>query len=285
MYKRQSAGDSPKIVIAAGTIEECFLFLILARRLAVAFRGPVLVLTDANLATGVQPIPRPQLREEWLSPPVDLAPWDQDVKPYDWNPTTGVSPRSVPGQPGGEYVLTGHTHTRDSHVAYDPESQQMSCEMRSRKLAALRSTLRPPRLHGDETGDLLVVGWGSTLGAIEEAVDRARAEGHSVTSCHLRFLCPLEPGLEDIFARFRKVMTVELNYSDPRGDFGGPGEKGRPAQLAQLLRGQTLHPVDYWSVVRGQPLSPGEIYDMLVERLQAIEGTPRVPSVAGSEAT
>ena len=89
--------------------------------------------------------------------------------------------------------------------------------MRSRKLAVLQSCLTPPPVYGESKGDLLIVGWGSTKGAIEEAVDRARAEGLKVSSLHLRFLSPLEPGLKEIFSAFKKVMTVEINYSDEDG--------------------------------------------------------------------
>ncbi|MEZ4653305.1 MAG: 2-oxoacid:acceptor oxidoreductase family protein [Candidatus Eisenbacteria bacterium] len=180
-------GDAPKIILAASTIEECYHFVILSRRLAEAFRGPVILLTDANLATGVSPFPRPPAKEEWFAPPLDQSPWSEGLKPYAWNPETGLSPRPIPGQVGGEYVLTGLAHTDESHVAYDPTSNQTGCEMRSLKLAALQ-TLKPPKVHGDPEGDLLVVGWGSTLGAIEEAVDRLRAEGFRVSSVHLRFL-------------------------------------------------------------------------------------------------
>ena len=131
--------------------------------------------------------------------------------------------------------------------------------MRSRKLAALSHTLVPPTLSGGESGDLLVVGWGSTLGAIDEAVEGVRAQGLSVASLHLRFLSPLEPGLDEIFRRFWKVMTVELNYSDdPAAPFVTPGNRRR-AQLAQLLRAQTLVDVDCFASVRGQPYGPGEI--------------------------
>ncbi len=260
-------GDSPKIVMAAATIEECFHMVITARRLAEAFRGPVILLTDANLATGVQPITRPKLREDWLAPPIDQSPWPAGTPPYDWDPVTGLSSRPVPGQPGGEYVLTGLAHTGASHVAYDPDTNQIGCEMRSRKLAALRATLKPPEVYGDEEGDLLVVGWGSTLGAIREAVDRARADGHKVSACHLRFLCPLEPGLEGIFDRFGRVMTVELNYSDPREGLVVPDQPGRPAQLALLLRARTLRDIDYWSITPGQPLTPGQIHRVILGRL------------------
>ena len=265
-----SPGDSPKIVIAAATIDECLHLVITARRLAEAFRGPVILLTDANLATGVQPIPRPQVCEEWLAPPIDQSPWDAEVPPYDWDPETGLSPRPIPGQRGGEYVLTGLAHTRESHVAYDPQSNQVGCEMRSRKLAALRSTLKPPKVHGEEEGDLIVVGWGSTLGAIEEAVDRARASGYKVSSVHLRFLSPLEPGLRKIFLNFKKVLAVELNYSDPPEGLMHATQPGRPSQLALLLRGRTRRDIDYWSVTPGQPLRPGEIYGVIMDRLKTM---------------
>ena len=82
-------------------------------------------------------------------------------------------------------------------------------KMRSRKLAVFQSTLVPPEVYGDDEGDLLVVGWGSTEGAIIDAVDRARAEGRKVSTCQLTFLSPLEPGLKEIFSRFKQVMTVE----------------------------------------------------------------------------
>jgi 2-oxoglutarate ferredoxin oxidoreductase subunit alpha len=265
-------GDTPKIILAPATIEECFHFVITARKLAEAFRTPVMLLTDASLATGVQPIERPALSADWLAPPLDQSPWQRGVTPYDWDPDTGLSPRPIPGQRGGEYVLTGLAHTRTAKVAYDPSSNQTGCEMRSRKLAVLRESLRPPQVHGDPEGDLLVVGWGSTLGAIEEAVDRARAEGLAVSSVHLRFLSPLEPGLSDIFARFRQVLTIELNYSDPVDAPHTTGRTRRLAQLAQLLRMHTLVEIDCWSNVHGQPIRPGAIHAELRRRLQASRG-------------
>ena len=192
-------GDSPKIVVSAATISECFHFVIMARKLAESFRGPVIVLTDANLATGVQPIERPEASEEWFASPVDQSAWDKEVLPYSWDDKTGLSERPIPGMRGGEYILTGLAHNRNSKIAYDTASNQEGMNMRSRKLAALAATLKPPEVHGEDSGDLLIVGWGSTLGAIEEAVDRARAEGKSVSSVHLRFLSPMEPGLKEDF--------------------------------------------------------------------------------------
>ena len=265
-------GDSPKVVLAASTISECFHFVILARKLAESFRTPVLILTDANLATGVQAIERPEVTDEWFAPPVDQSPWDKNVAPYDWDEKTGLSERPIPGMRGGEYILTGLAHNRNSKIAYDTKSNQEGMDMRSRKLAALCETLKAPEVHGDPEGDLLVVGWGSTIGAIEEAVDQARAAGKKVSSVHLRFLSPLEPGLKKIFSGFKKVKTIELNYSDaPDAPLSGT-ENRRYAQLAYVLRAHTLMDIDCWSKVPGHPLSPATICRVIDETLEQMEG-------------
>ena len=265
-------GDSPKVVIAAATIAECFHFVSLARKIAESFRTPVILLTDANLATGVQPIARPEVTEEWFPPPLDQSDWDEDVPPYNWDEETGLSERPIPGMRNGEYILTGLAHNRNSKIAYDSASNQEGMIMRSRKLAALAGTLKPPEIHGADSGDLLVVSWGSTHGAIEEAVDLARAEGKSVSFVHLRFLSPLEPGLKEIFEKFRKVMTIELNYSDDPDDPLISPDTRRYAQLAQVLRAHTLMDIDCWSVVPGHPLSPGRIGQVIDTHLEKLGG-------------
>jgi len=139
--------------------------------------------------------------------------------------------------------------------------------MRSRKLAVLQQTLKRPAIYGPDRGDLLLVGWGSTKGAIEEAVDRAREDGLAVSATHLSFLSPLQPGLAEIFARFAKVMTVEINYSDEPGEPFITNENRRRGQLAWLLRAQTLVDVDCWTRVPGEPLRPGAILDAIRAKL------------------
>jgi 2-oxoglutarate ferredoxin oxidoreductase subunit alpha len=254
-------GDAPKVVLAPATIEECFHMVITARRIAEALRCVVIVLSDANLATGVQPFPRPDFDPRWQAAPIDLTPVPEGVKPYDWDPDLGLSRRFIPGQPGGMHTLTGLSHDEGSKVAYDPESHERGCAMRSRKIAVFQQTLKTPEIYGDPEGDLLVVGWGSTKGAIEEAVDRLRADGQRVSSVHLRFLSPLEPGLKEIFSKFRKVITVEINYSDRLGEPHVTPENRRYGQLAMLLRAQTLVDVDCWTRVPGQPLRPRGIVE------------------------
>jgi 2-oxoglutarate ferredoxin oxidoreductase subunit alpha len=260
-------GDAPKIVIAPSSIEECFHFVITARKLAETFRGPVIVLTDANLATGQTSFKRPVVDEEWLAPPVDQSAWDENVAPYDWDPETGLSQRPIPGQRGGEYVLTGLAHSENGKVAYDAATNQRSMAARSRKLATLQRSLKPPEVYGDDEGDLLIVGWGSTRGAIEEAVDEARDAGKKVSALTLRFLSPLEPGLKAIFGRFRKVKTIELNYSDALDDPKIEPENRRYSELALLLRAWTLCDVGCWSKVSGIPLPPGEIRNVIQDEL------------------
>jgi len=260
-------GDAPHVVMAPATMEECFQSMITARRIAEAFRCVVIVLTDANLATGQQPFPRPELQTEWFSGPADLSAVPEGTLPYDWDAKLGLSNRMIPGQPNGMHVATGLSHDERSKIAYDSETHQRACNMRSRKMAVLQSTLKPPPVHGEATGDLLVVGWGSTMGTIEEAVDRARSEGLAVSSLHLRFLSPMEPGLKDIFAKFKKVMTVEINYSDELTDPYITEENRRRGQLSWLLRAQTLVDVDCWTRVPGEPLQPGKILQAIREKL------------------
>lgn len=261
-------GDTPKIVLAASTIEECFQFVILARKIAEAFRMPVFILTDANLATGQQPFPRPKSNSDWFSPPIDQSPKKEGFKPFDWDMETGLSKRPIPGQSGGIYTLTGLAHDKDGMVSYNPDNNQATSALRSRKLASFKNTLKPPKIHGDEKGDLLIVGWGSTFGAIEEAVDLARDLGGKVSFIHLRFMSPLEPGLKAIFANFKKVMTIEINYSDSIDDPGITDENRRYSQLAFILRAQTLVDIDCFSNVKGQPMKPREILQKIKEELK-----------------
>jgi len=263
-----SHGDAPKVVIAPATIEECFYSVITARKIAETFNMVVIVLSDASLGTSQQPFPRPQFSEAWLAPPVDQSEVPDGAKPYDWNPTTGLARRFIPGQPGGMHTLTGLAHDKLSHVAYDPESNEAGLRARSLKLAALSRTLKTPPVFGDEKGDLLVIGWGSTKGAIEEAVESLRADKHKVSSLHLTFLQPMAPGIKEIMKRFKKVITIEGNWSDEPNEKIIDENNRRYSALAMLLRSRYLIDVDCWSEVRGQPIKPNTIRQVLLEKLK-----------------
>jgi 2-oxoglutarate ferredoxin oxidoreductase subunit alpha len=255
-------GDAPKIIMAASTIEDCFYSVITARKIAETFNMVVMVLTDASLATAQQPFPRPHFTEQWLAPPVDQSAVASTAKPYDWDPKTGLARRFIPGQPGGMHCLTGLAHDRGSHVAYDPDINQEGIHRRSQKLAAFQKTLRAPPLFGGEDGELLLIGWGSTKGAIEEAVTRLREEGRAVSSMHLKFLQPMASGIEDMLHRFKKVMTIENNWCDQPDDDLIDDENRRYSALAMLLRSRFLVDVDCWGEVRGQPIKPGTIAEV-----------------------
>jgi 2-oxoglutarate/2-oxoacid ferredoxin oxidoreductase subunit alpha len=265
-----SHGDAPKVVMAASTIEECFYAVITARRIAETFNMVVVVLSDANLATSYQPLPRPKWNEAWLAPPIDQSAIPAGAKPYDWDEETGLARRFIPGQPNGMHTLTGLAHDRASHVAYDPEINQESIHRRSLKLAALQKTLTTPSVFGAPSGDLLVVGWGSTKGAIEEAVSSLQRDGHAVSALHLTFLQPMPSGIGEIMRRFRQVITIEGNWCDRPEDALIDADNRRYSALATLLRSRHLIDVDCWSEVRGQPIKPSTICTVLLQKLAAI---------------
>jgi 2-oxoglutarate ferredoxin oxidoreductase subunit alpha len=262
-----SHGDAPKVVMAPSDMQDCFYSVIAARRIAEAYRMVVVVLTDANIATAQQPFPRPKFRREWLAPPVDQSPVPEGVKPYDWDPRTGLAPRFAPGRPNGMHTLTSLAHDRLSHVAYDPNMNQEAIQHRSLKLAAFQKTLKTPKVYGDPEGDLLVIGWGSTKGTIQEAVQRLRDEGKKVSSLHLRFLQPMASGIKEIMQKFDKVMTVELSWCDSYEDQVIDADNRRYSNLAWLLRGRHLIDVDCWCEVKGQPIKPGSIERVLRAKL------------------
>lgn len=252
-----SHGDAPKVVVAPCGIEDCFYTMITARKIAETFNTVVVVLSDASLATAQQPFRRPTFSEDWVAPPVDQSPVPEGALPYGWDETTGLFRRSIPGQPGGMHTVTGITHDRRSRIGYDPETHEDGLRHRSLKLAALQRTLRCPDVFGAPEGDLLVIGWGSTKGAIEEAVAALRAEGRRVSSLHLRFIQPMPSGIGEIMARFRKVVTVEASWSDRVEDALIDEENRRYSALAMLLRSKYLVDVDCWTESFGRPLKPG----------------------------
>lgn len=263
-----SHGDAPKVVMAVSGIEDCFYSMITARKIAETFNMVVVVLSDASLSTAQQPFPRPTFSEEWLAPPLDQTPVPAGAKPYDWDPVTGIARRFVPGQPGGMHTITGLAHDRNSKVAYDPAINEEGLRMRSLKLAALQKTLKAPPVYGAEEGELLLVGWGSLQGTIEEAVDRLRAQGHAVSSMHLRFIQPLPSGIKPILQRFKRVMTIEGNWSDQFEDELIDADNRRYSALAMMLRSRFLVDIDCWSESRGQPIKPGSVVEAALKKLQ-----------------
>jgi 2-oxoglutarate ferredoxin oxidoreductase subunit alpha len=187
--------------------------------------------------------------------------------PYDWDAVTGIARRFVPGQPGGVHTVTGLAHDRASKVAYDPNINEEGLKHRSLKLAALQKTLKAPEVFGAPRGDLLIVGWGSTKGTIEEAVERARAEGLAVSSLHIKYIQPMASGIRDILKGFKRVMTIESAFCDNPEDALIDADSRRYAPLATILRSRFPIDIDCWGQARGQPIKPGTILQVIRRQL------------------
>ena len=229
-----SHGDSPRVVLAPANVEDCFYMAIEAVNLARKYNVPVILLSDQAIATRIEAFSQPDLQKVCQDITPDLSPVE-DYKPYDLAPPDGVVRRVVPGTRimSGRYPIAGGLeHDEYGHPTGSPKLHMQMTAKRRRKLQALAAALPTPKVYGPPEGNVLLVGWGSTHGPIQEAVDRARAAGDSVSSVHIRYLNPLAPGLENIFSGFNTIFTVEMNDEGLYG-YG---------QLGALLRARFCDP-------------------------------------------
>jgi len=230
-------GDSPRVVLAPANVEDCFHLVIEAVRIAWKFRVPVIFLSDQALASRIEAFPMPDLDKAMCAPPVPPTEVDQ-YKPYALNYSNGhgYAPFAPPGTriADGKYpTTTGLEHDEFGHPSANPRMHADMTAKRRRKLADLAKELPAPEIYGAAEGRTLLVGWGSTMGVLHEAVNRSTAAGHALSSMHLRHLSPLPLGLSEIFQRFEEVVVVEMNDADA---FTGCG------QLGQMLRASTCQP-------------------------------------------
>lgn len=227
-----SHGDCPRIVLAPKNVADCFYIAVEACELARKYSCPVFVLTDMALASRIEAFEQPDLAALVHEPVLDLSPRGEDFKPY---PLDGLTRHASPGSPmtAGKYpVVTGLEHDEWGHPSANPGIHQKMTERRREKIKAFGATLPKPEIHGDESGEALIVGWGSTWGPIREAVERLRTAGRQVGCIHLRHLNPMPNGMEEIFASYANVLVVEMN------DEGLYGQ----GQLATLLRARHCDP-------------------------------------------
>ncbi len=206
-------GDSPRVVLAPANVEDCFYVAIEAVNIARRYSVPVIILSDQGIATRIEAFPEPDLEKVCQDISPDLTPVP-DHKPYDLSAPSGVTPHVAPGTRilSGKYpIVTGLEHDELGHPTGSPKLHMQMVAKRRKKLQTLGASLPVPAVYGPPEGNVLLVGWGSTQGPIKEAVDRGRAAGDSVSSVHIRYLHPLPPGLENIFAGFNHVFVVEMN--------------------------------------------------------------------------
>src|SRR6267378_4212467 len=229
-----SHGDSPRVVLAPANVEDCFYTAIEAVNIARKYNVPVIILSDQAIATRIEAFPEPNLEKVCQDISPDFTPV-KDYKPYDLSTADGVTPRVVPGTRilSGKYpIATGLEHDEYGHPSGSPKVHMQMTAKRRKKLQALSASLPTPKVYGPPEGNVLLVGWGSTRGPIQEAVDRARAAGDSVSALHIKHLNPLPPGLENIFSGFNHVFVVEMNDEGLYG-YG---------QLGGLLRARYCDP-------------------------------------------
>ena len=229
-----SHGDAPRVVLAPADVEDCFYTAIEAVNIARKYNVPVFILSDQAIATRIEAFTSPDLEKVCQDITPDLSPV-ADYKPYDLSAPEGVTRRVVPGTPilSGVYpVAGGLEHDEYGHPTGSPKLHMQMSARRRKKLQSLAATLPTPKVYGPPEGNVLLVGWGSTRGPIQEAVDRARAAGDSVSALHLKHLNPLPPGLENIFSGFNTIRVVEMNDEGLYG-YG---------QLATLLRARYCDP-------------------------------------------
>jgi len=243
-------GDCPLPVIAAHSPSDCFDCAIEACRIALVYCTPVIFLSDLYVANGAEPwlVPNaaeiPSIESKFADP-------NEEYVSYRRNPDTLARTQAIPGQPGLEHRIGGLEKSEDGGVSYDPENHEQMTHLRAEKVERIADSLPATQLHGNGEGDLLVIGWGGTYGAITSAVQAMQAEGFSVSSLHLRHLNPLPKDLGDIISKFKKVIVPELNLG----------------QLSLILRAKYLVDAVPLTKVQGKPFKVSELRDAFHKEL------------------
>jgi 2-oxoglutarate ferredoxin oxidoreductase subunit alpha len=252
MYGRH--GEAPVPIIAARSPSHCFEVVFEAARIALKYRTPVIVLTDGYVANGAEP---------WLIPDVESLPdisvpfaeepnHGDDFWPYLRDPDTLARPWAIPGTPGLMHRIGGlEKREGTGEVNYEPENHDSMVRIRAAKVAGIARDIAPVDLDSEGDADVCVLGWGSTWGAISEAVRRVRAAGRAVDHAHLVHLNPFPADLGDVLARYSKVLVPEMNLG----------------QLSRLVRAEYLVDAMSLTQVRGVPFTAAEIEAKILEML------------------
>ena len=243
-------GEAPVPVVAPQTPGDCFWMVLEAARIATKYMVPVFFLSDGYLGNGAEPwmIPQvselPEMKVEFRTDPEHFHPYarnEHEARPW-----------AIPGTPGLEHRLGGlEKHHGSGGVSYDPENHEMMTRIRASKIAGIANDIPELEVYGEEEGDLLILGWGSTYGAIRVAVDRMRAKGHKVSQAHLRYINPMPKNTGEVLGRFKQVAIPELNMG----------------QLSNLIRSKYLVDTLDWHKVQGMPYTAGELEELIATAL------------------
>ncbi|MCH2694081.1 MAG: 2-oxoacid:acceptor oxidoreductase subunit alpha [Acidobacteriia bacterium] len=249
MYGRN--GECPAIIVAPATPGDCFKMAFEAFRLATRFMSPVFFLSDGYLANGSEPWQIPSVED---LPDIEIQSRTDPEKfhPYLRDKVTLSRPWAIPGTPGLEHRIGGlEKQDVTGNVSYNPENHEYMVNLRAKKIAGVANFIPEVEVFGPTQGELLVVGWGSTYGAITSAVESMQEQGKSVSSIHLRYLNPFPKNLETVLSNFNKVLVPELNLG----------------QLLTLIRARFLIKATGLQKVQGRPLKISELKDKIDQLL------------------
>lgn len=246
-------GEAPIPIVACATPADAFDCAMEAVRIATQYMTPVFLLTDGFIANGAEPWRLPDLDKlpkfpkEFRTEQENYQPFSRDEK--------GARPWVKPGTPGLEHRIGGLEKAHiTGNISYDPENHEFMTHAREEKVMGIANSIPTPEIHGAQSGDLLIIGWGSTYGSIADATERTNEDGEKVGRMHLRHLWPLPNGLDEIFSRYKSILIPELNLG----------------QLARLLRSEYAgHNFLSYSKVQGQPFRAYEITDKIKELLES----------------
>jgi len=246
-------GESPVVVIAAGTPSDCFKYAYEAAKIAIEHMTPVILLTDSYLANGSEPWKIPAMKDL----PSITVPWavrtDEAYLPYKRDPKTLVRRWAVPGMPGMEHRIGGLEKTIKGSVSYTPENHEIMVKLRDEKVERVVSEVPDLQVTGKKSGDLLLIGWGSTYGHLISAATELNEEGYKVSAASFNYIRPLPKNVSRVFAGYKKLVVCELNNG----------------QFANYLRMKhqkfTYH---QYNKIQGLPFTIKEIKDYCIKLLE-----------------
>jgi 2-oxoglutarate ferredoxin oxidoreductase subunit alpha len=244
--------EAPIPVLAPSSPGDCFWVALEASRIAIKYMVPVIILSDGYLANGAEPWKIPDV-SELPEIPVHFETNTEDFHPYRRNPTTLARPWAIPGTPGLEHRVGGiEKQDVTGNINYDPLNHERMVRLRAAKVEAVADDIPDAVPAGDQSGDLLIVAWGSTHGPITAALKTARAKGQSVGHVHLRHLNPLPKNLGDVLKRYKHVLVPEMNMG----------------QLVMILRAKFLVDAQGYNKIQGKPFKQSEIEQKIDEVLE-----------------
>ncbi len=245
-------GEAPLPIVAAKNSADCFYQTIEAARIAIKYMTPVIMFSDGYIAQGTSPFKVPNL-EELPNIEVKFRTDPEGFQPYMRDPETLARPWAIPGTQGLEHRIGGlEKEDITGLVSQDPANHEKMVELRAKKIEGIANDIPLAEVEGEQEGDLLIIGWGSTYGAIKDAFDQLRNEGHKLSYCHLTYLNPLPRNIGDILDKFERILIPELNSG----------------HLKFMLQAKYFRPMIGLNKIQGVPLKAYEVRNKVYELLK-----------------